>query len=170
MTSETVIVQDLKLRQITSEGFAPYGKLIEQTEDGVPFGLTDARLDLGGGLPRFYIMRLEHRAPLVKQITRHLGVTQLLASVGGKAWQLAVAPPRDPDNVAGEPIPQEIVAFDIPGNVAVMLYRGTWHAGPYFEADETSFFNLELTDTNITDHHSCKIAARFGVAYRLMRN
>ncbi|MBD0313443.1 MAG: Ureidoglycolate hydrolase, partial [Microcoleus sp. T3-bin5] len=29
---------------------------------------------------------------------------------------------------------------------------GTWHAGPYFDADFVDFYNLELSDTNVVDH------------------
>ena len=30
----------------------------------------------------------------------------------------------------------------------IKLHLGTWHAGPLFDADSASFFNLELSDTN----------------------
>lgn len=169
MTTNTTTIRDLPLAPITREGFAPFGTLVEPSEDGAPFGPEDAMLDLTGGTPRFYIMRLDYRDLTIKHITRHRGVTQLLASVGGKTWQLAVAPPLDVEKPEAEPNPGDIRAFDIPGNVAVMLHRGTWHAGPYFEEPEVSFFNLELADTNVGDHQTCKLADRFGVAFRLTR-
>lgn len=169
MTIETMTVRDLPLDTITREAFAPFGTLVEPSEDGEPFGSADAKLDLTGGTPRFYIMRLDYRDRTIKHITRHRGVTQLLASVGGKTWQLAVAPPFNVDDPKAEPDPRDIRAFDIPGNVAVMLYRGTWHAGPYFEEPEVSFFNLELADTNVVDHQTCKLSERFGLAFRLAR-
>jgi len=34
----------------------------------------------------------------------------------------------------------------------VKLHPGTWHDGPFFAADTALFFNLELSDTNLTDH------------------
>lgn len=163
-----LVIEDLKLTPITAENFRPYGTLVEATEDGAPFGPQDAQLDLSRGTPRFYIMRLEFRERIARHLTRHRQTTQVLASVGGKEWQLVVAPPYDIDNPGAEPHLDEIMAFNIPGNVGVMLYRGTWHAGPYFDDTETSFFNLELADTNEVDHQTCKLEDRFARAYRLI--
>ena len=163
-----LVIEDLKLTPISTENFKPYGTLVEATEDGTPFGPNDARLDLSRGTARFYIMRLDFRERVARRITRHRQVTQLLASVGGKPWQLVVAPPYDVDDPAAEPHLDELMAFEIPGNVGVMLYRGTWHAGPFFDDKETSFFNLELADTNEVDHQTCKLEDRFSRAYRLI--
>jgi ureidoglycolate lyase len=149
---------------ITADNFAPFGKLIEPTEDGTPAGEIDRALDLSGGRPRFYIMALDHRPLTVSRITRHVQATQVLAAVGGLPWLLAVAP----KNAASDtPDPAAIRAFAIPGNVAVLLDRGTWHAGPYFESTTMSFFNLELDDTNVVDHETCDLAATFGLTFDL---
>jgi ureidoglycolate lyase len=48
-----------------------------------------------------------------------------------------------------------------------MLAWGTWHTGPLFEGAEASFFNLEQSDTNVTDHWTCDLAKRYGVALKL---
>jgi ureidoglycolate lyase len=113
-------------------------------EDGVPFGVEDASLDLSAGTPRFYAIRIPARGLMVTQITRHRHVTQALASVGGHTWFLAVAPPLAIDDPKAEPAFDDIRAFRIPGDVGVILHKGTWHAGPLFEGDEQSFVNLEL--------------------------
>jgi len=42
----------------------------------------------------------------------------------------------------------------IPGNYFIKLNQGTWHAGPYFDDEFVDFYNLELSDTNINDHHT----------------
>ncbi|WP_207476470.1 ureidoglycolate lyase [Arenibaculum pallidiluteum] len=161
-------VIDLRLDPVSREAFAPFGDLIEASEDGVPFGAQDARLDLSGGTPRFYIMRLHGKPPVVRRITRHRNVTQCLASVGGRPWFLAVAAPDGLDDPAAEPSPDGIRGFLIPGDVAVALRKGTWHAGPFFEGDELSFFNLELSDTNEVDHHNAHLDRRHGIALRLV--
>ncbi len=80
---------------------------------------------------------------------------------------LAVAPPPAEDTQEARPALDDIRAFRVPGNVAVMLRRGAWHAGPLFEAAEASFFNLELSDTNVTDHWTCDLARTYGVSFRL---
>jgi hypothetical protein len=48
-----------------------------------------------------------------------------------------------------------------------MLHKGSWHAGPLFTDAQQSFFNLELTDTNQVDHHTCNLVERYGCALRL---
>ena len=151
---------------IDAASFKPYGQLVEPAADGTPFGPDDAQLVLNGGTPRLYIMRLTARPLQFDRITRHVRVTQCLAALGGKEWLLAVAPPQAPDDPAHMPDPADIRAFRIPGSVAVQLHRGTWHAGPFFEADRVDFLNLELSDTNEVDHVNCHLARDFGVFFR----
>jgi len=158
----------LKIEPITPAGFAPYGTLIERTWDGKPFGADEAQLVVNRGTPRFYIMDLKQREMAFRHITRHLAVTQCLAAVGGKEWVIAVAPPDQPDNPSAKPDITQLRAFRIAGDQAIMLGRGTWHAGPFFEAPEVAFFNLELADTNVVDHHNCLLDAEFGVRYRFV--
>jgi ureidoglycolate hydrolase len=157
----------LRTEQLTPEAFAPYGQIIAATEDGTPFGADDAQLDLCHGTPRFYIMRLDARPLEVQRITRHLKVTQCLASVGGKPWWLVVAPPT-PETATGQtPAIDTIRAFNVGGDVAVKLHLGAWHAGPYFTGSSASFFNLELSDTNLIDHHSLNLSETYGHTFSL---
>ncbi|WP_439596772.1 ureidoglycolate lyase [Falsiroseomonas sp.] len=142
----------------TPDSIAPFGTLVLPGEDGTPFGPQDASLDLSQGRPRFYIMRLPHRPLLIRGITRHLRVTQCLASADGADWFIGLAR-------ADAPLTADAIAcFRIPGGTALALHRGTWHAGPFFVADSQAFFNLELSDTNETDHDTVRIDAQFGVA------
>ena len=162
----TMAIRNIPARPITQKAFAPFGELIAPIEDGVPFGAGDAKLDLTEGTPRLYIMRLPRKGLVFRQITRHCGVTQCLAALGGKSWMLAVAPPKGFDDPKAEPALEDIAGFVIPGSVAVKLHRGTWHAGPFFEDEEINFINLELSDTNEVDHQNSKLAERFGFALR----
>ena len=163
MTTEnaTVKVIDLKVEPITAAAFASYGTLIEAAEDGKLFGPDEAQLVLTRGTPRFYVMRLKQRDKAFRHITRHLAVTQCLASVGGHPWLLAVAPPDAPDDPAASPDISKIRAFSVPGHAAVALHRSTWHAGPFFDQKTLDFFNLELADTNQIDHHNCMLDQKF---------
>lgn len=162
-----VAVRELKVLDLTPDAFAPYGSVIPPMQDGTAFGPQDAKLDFGNGTPRFYAMRLPNRGLVVSRITCHRQVTQVLASAGGQSWLLAVAPPPALDVEDAEPALDDITAFRVPGDAAVMLFRGTWHAGPMFETPEASFFNLELSDTNVIDHCTCDLAKRYGVALNL---
>ena len=161
--AESVDERLIELTDLTIDNFAPFGQLIESIDDGVPFDPDDAQLVLGAGTPRFYIMRLPRKGLVVNQITRHRQVTQCLASVAGKEWCIALAPPGDPEDTDAEPTLANIRAFCIPGDVAIKLDVGTWHAGPFFEDDEMSFFNLELADTNLVDHQSCYLDRHYGI-------
>jgi ureidoglycolate lyase len=160
-------LRDLKPIALTQAAFAPFGTVIPPTEDGTAFGPADAALYFGTGTPRFYTMRLPNRGLIFSRITRHRNVTQVLASAGGQPWLLAVAPPPAIETAEAEPALEAIQAFHVPGDTALLLSRGTWHAGPLFDTPEASFFNLELSDTNVTDHWNCDLARRYGVAIRL---
>lgn len=159
---------DIRVEPLTEEAFAPYGTVLKPEEDGLPYGERDARLDLSQGTPRFYLMNLHGKPMAFDRITRHRRVTQCLASVGGGEWVMAVAPPDDVEIPDANPDLSRLKAFRIPGDRAVKLHVGTWHAGPYFEGDSMAFFNLELADTNVTDHHTCRLAATFGKAFRFV--
>jgi ureidoglycolate hydrolase len=161
-------IRDLPVAALTPDAFAPYGTVIPPMEDGTAFGPWDAALQLGAGIPRFYTMRLPNRGLTINRITRHRQVTQVLGSAGGQSWLLAVAPPPAEDLADAAPALADIKAFRVPADTAIMLLRGTWHAGPLFEMPEASFFNLELSDTNVTDHWSCDLRSRYGVALRLL--
>lgn len=165
MTDPTVL--PLEIQPVTADLLAPYGKLVTPTEDGVPYGPTDAILELDRGTPRFYIMRLHHRPLLVAQITRHVDVTQCLATTSGRPWIIVVAPPGDTRDTTALPDPERIRAFLVPGGCIVAQHRGTWHAGPYFHGETEDFFNLELADTNITDHHTVRLDTVFGRIFTL---
>jgi ureidoglycolate hydrolase len=65
-----------------------------------------------------------------------------------------LAPPDAPEDPAAIPDAARLAAFRITGGQALKLHRGTWHAGPYFEAPQAEFLNLELSDTNEADHHT----------------
>ncbi|MDB5990685.1 MAG: ureidoglycolate hydrolase [Herbaspirillum sp.] len=166
-TSSAVATHMLPAEPITAEAFRAFGDLILPGEDGDPFGGGDATLDLTQGIPRFYVMRLDRRPFRFSRITRHRKVTQCLASVGGEPWMIAVAPPYGLDDPAAEPAPDDIRAFMVPGNAAIKLHKGTWHAGPFFQSDEMAFFNLELSDTNLIDHDNAYLVQRYGIDFVL---
>ena len=162
--SQATTVRQLNANWVTPENFSPYGQVILPSADGKPFDETDARLRLDGGTPRFYIMRLTHRGRKFDRITRHVRCTQCLGSLEGKEWSLAVAPP----SMGNQPDLDRLTAFRIPGNCFIKLEMGTWHAGPYFDAESIDFYNLELSDTNITDHFTHCFSAHDGLAFEIV--
>lgn len=160
----TKIVKPIVAEEITPAKFLPYGQLILPSHDGKIFGQDDAQLVLDKGIPRFYIMRLQHRGRKFQKITRHSLCTQCLGSLAGKDWYIAVCPPSQ------EPQPDlnHLKAFHIQGDCFIKLNQGTWHAGPYFDHDFVDFYNLELADTNINDHFSYSFLANQGVEWLIV--
>jgi ureidoglycolate hydrolase len=162
MNQPTLI--QLPAQRITPENFRPYGQVIFASPDGKAYDWQDAQLCLDRGIPRFYIMRLLKRGRKFFCITRHQQCTQCLGALEGKDWLIAVAPP----STAAQPAIESISAFQIPGNCFIKLEVGTWHAGPYFEQDAIEFYNLELSDTNITDHNTCNLGKTYGVEFEIL--
>jgi ureidoglycolate hydrolase len=159
-------IRKLRPIDLTRDNFAPYGEAILPAPDGAPLPGHEAEgLDLSRGIPRFYVMRLEGRGLGFRAITRHRRVTQCLASTFGQSWLLGVAPPKGLDDPGAKPAPDEIVAFRVPGGMAIKLHAGTWHAGPFFAGGSMDFFNLELADTNEVDHHTVALDREFGVGF-----
>jgi len=157
-----------KAQVATRNNLGAYGTLLEPSADGVAFGGgLDAQLFLSQGIPRFYLMKLKKRSMVITGITRHLAVTQALASLNGKSWYILLAPPDEPDNAQALPDINRLEAFCITGSQALVLHRSTWHAGPYFLEDDVDFVNLELSDTNMIDHHNAKLDVAFGMVAQI---
>ena len=130
--------------------FERFGTAIIPVDDMTPHRDIDAQLKFEGADLRYYVMRLRHRPAVLAGMTRHQRATQCLGSADAQPWWLAVAAP--------ELLPEELCAASVqlvqvrPGE-AVKLHQGTWHAGPFFHAPSALFYNLELGDTNLTDHN-----------------
>ena len=157
-------LQQISAQLINPDNFQPYGQLITASEDGKPYDLFDAQLDLNQGIPRFYIMRLHYRGRKFHQITRHNLCTQCLGSLEGKTWYIAVAPP----SAIPEPDLAKMAAFQIPGNCFIKLEVGTWHAGPYFDDALVDFYNLELSNTNVIDHCTFDFARQQDLEFEII--
>ena len=152
MTTTTTTTQ-LVAAPISAEAFSPFGWVVQPRDDGDEF-LTaiEPRLEgfeggngggsgsgSGGGtsssssssFPRLWVMRLPAaRGRRFSDIARHDKVTQTLCGLGASLpWLLAVAPA-----VVERPAAADLVAFAVPPRVAVTLRKGTWHAGPLFDA------------------------------------
>lgn len=162
--SDTVRLIPLECEQISAHAFAPFGELIAPSEYGKHFGPEEAQLDLSAGHPRLYIMRAPYHGMEFSRITRHLRVTQCLGARNDRDWYIAVAAPGT-DMAAPEP--GAIRAFHVPGDTAIKLHRGTWHAGPYFTWESIDFFNLEMVDTNQVDSDHVDLGAAHGIRYVL---
>ena len=133
--------------------FAACGTLLLPQDDPARFGPDDAELHFApDGQPRFYLMRLRRRPPLVAAMTCHHRVSQCLGSADAQPWWLAVAAPEA--GSTGLDARSVLLLKMLPGE-GVKLHPGTWHAGPYVSEPSALFFNLELRTTN-DDDHNCR--------------
>mgnify|MGYP001820430319 CR=1 FL=1 len=163
-TPDTGTPRSLLAQPITAATFRPYGQFIQSTDDGKGFDKTDAQLDLSQGIPRLYIMQLRQTGLAFDRITRHQRCTQCLGALGDQDWFMAVAPPGTGDR----PDLSQLAVFQIPPHCFIKLEAGTWHAGPHFDQASMDFYNLELSDTNITDHQTCDLRQTFGLTFNIL--
>ena len=146
MSMETLTA--LSLHQCNFEQF---GTAILPVDDMTPHSKRDAELKFNGANLRYYVMRLRRRPAVLGSMTRHTYSTQCLSSADAQPWWLAVAAA----NLQSEQLDHSTVRLvEVQPSEAVKLHQGTWHAGPFFLAPTALFFNLELSDTNLTDHNS----------------
>lgn len=161
---QLLTVKQLSAIAISKSNFAPYGELITPSPDGKAFDESDAVLNLHNGIPRFYIMHLEHRGRSFDRITRHHSCTQCLGSLAGKEWFIAVCPPSS----ACEPDLERLRAFRIPGDCFIKLEIKTWHPGLYFDGEAIDFYNLELSNTNVIDHFTYNFATKHNLKFEIV--
>ena len=136
--------------------FERFGTAIIPVDDMTPHRDTDATLKFEGSDLRYYVMRVRQRPAVLASMTRHQRATQCLGSADAQPWWLAVAAPAlQPEELCAASV--QLVEV-LPGE-AVQLHQGTWHAGPFFQAPTALFYNLELGDTNLTDHNFHALAA-----------
>ncbi|GAQ84894.1 hypothetical protein KFL_002110120 [Klebsormidium nitens] len=141
--------------------------------DGAEFGREDAQLELEGGVPRLYILRLKGKELKFDRITHHAQVTQCLGSADGRPWYMGVAPASLLSDAPGDdgrlpwapPAISDVRVFKVEGPTFLKLNKGTWHAGPLFEDPQMDFYNLEHTDTNVTDHNTHVFSREDGVQF-----
>src|SRR5438270_10851710 len=146
----------LDIRELTAEAFAPYGQIIAPVRTGgqgaetgydPEASFSEAKLVLGNGEPRLWIMHLPHVGLGFTRIARHRRVTQCLGALGGKEWLIGVAPPGDPGDDA-RPRVEDIAAFRVPGGRLIKLHVATRHAGPHFVHHKSPVVNLGKLHTH----------------------
>lgn len=154
VTSAGVEERAFKACTLTAEVFKPFGQVLTAIDDSAKFGEDDAQLTIEPGqIPRFYLMRLPNRGLNFRKVTNHKNVTQCLGGLGNEPWYIAVAAPE-----VVAPTIEDVTCFEIPPGTFIKLECGTWHAGPLFDDDDDDakrdFYNLECSDTNLTDAES----------------
>ena len=152
--------ESLKAASLIDPRLGSCGTGLREVDDMTPSGDQDAELRFGPGQLRYYVMRIYRRRQPITAMTRHLQATQCLSSAEGRPfWMLLAAP-----HTQG-PVLDASAAWLLklnPGE-GIKLHLGTWHVGPLFEAESATFFNLELADTNQSDHETLPLSRSVNV-------
>ncbi len=136
------------------------GTGLREVDDMTPAGKQDAELTFGPGQLRYYVMRVPRHPQPITAMTRHRQATQCLSSAEGRPFWILLAAP----DIQG-PVLDASAAWLLKVNPGegIKLHLGTWHAGPLFQAASASFFNLELADTNQSDHETLPLSRSVNV-------
>lgn len=117
---------------LTAEAFAPFGSVIEASEDAVRIDINQghavrydalAEVDVadGGGAPVISLFRARPLSELVlRSFERHPLGSQSFVPLGGRPYLVAVAPPGPFD-------PTRIRLFRAEGDQGVHYRKGVWH-------------------------------------------
>jgi ureidoglycolate lyase len=145
-------VIDLPLALCTPESFAPFGQVLQLPggESQHKWSTTktwsaDFAID---GKMELMFARVSPAPMNFNKMERHFSVTQTFIPLGDTpAITIFAAPTGDANDVP--PDPARLRALLVPGNMAIMMYRGVWHSGRYLVKQEPGEFVI-LTDEHTT--------------------
>lgn len=137
----------LSVREMTSEGFAPYGVVLDRR--------GSVELDLGGGVPSMTGATSERRAFSFEFMARHQRTMQVFSPLVGSASIICVAPPGH----GRAPELDEVVAFHVDGRLPYAYHRGTWHTPPFALGEWASYLVVDRTGTLDDDYELVDLRA-----------
>lgn len=143
---------DLPVSLCTQENFSPFGQVL-QLPDGQSqhrWSTTktwSADFAIDGKMELMYA-RVEPVPNQFSKMERHFSVTQTFIPLGDAAAVTIFAAPTGDDNDT-PPDPAGFRALLVPGNMAIMMYRGVWHSGRFLVKPKPAEFII-LTDEHTT--------------------
>ncbi|MDB5722341.1 MAG: allA [Alphaproteobacteria bacterium] len=141
-------MRELIPEPLTAEAFAPYGSVIEASDDAVKIDINQghatrydalAQVDVaeGGGAPVISLFRARPLAELVlKTFERHPLGSQSFVPLSGRPFLVAVAP-------AGRFDPAAIHLFHAEPNQGVQYRKGVWHHFLLAQGGESDFLVVD---------------------------
>ncbi len=154
----------LKLEELSSEVFTPFGQVVEQ-----PYRPADAsgpgwtwwgeNMLMAGSEQNYAIgyLDLQPVSLCFDWAERHMASDELVIPLGGDCV-IYVAPPdhlEDPDRL---PAWETFRAFRVPLGKAVLLGKGVWHGAPLAIGQATKAMVLLLHGTGQRDAHVARFA------------
>lgn len=140
-------------RRLTTEAFAPYGKLIAPEPTREPDYRSDRgtegwKVELQVGDPLYMTLRTPPSGRRVDMLECHLNVSQTFLPLGGGPAVLVVSKRTDPQ---ADPTVRDTAAFVLDGSVGYALDVGTWHSLDRLPITGESTAWLMITDSRTQD-------------------
>lgn len=141
-------IRYIPVEPLTTEAYAPFGHVIGMSnepplaEDHERSFWGSPELEiLDGGFIAVYV-QLRMKDYVVRQLHRHRAFAQTLVPLGGNSLIHVVAPPGDTIDL------DQMRAFMIPADKAVIIGRGTWHRNPAYPlAPQASLILISRSET-----------------------
>ncbi len=141
-------VRFIPVEVLTPEAYAPFGYVVgmphheplARDEERSFWGSPELEL-LDGAFMVVYV-EMRRTDYVVRQLHRHRAFSQTLVPLGGQAFIHVAAPPTDVPDL------DQMRAFLVEGNQAVIIGRGTWHRNPaYPVASKASLILISRSQT-----------------------
>lgn len=143
---------DLPIALCTPESFAPFGQILRLPDgrsqhkwSATKTWCADFFID---GKMELMFARFDPLPMRFAKVERHFSVTQTFIPLGDTPAVTVFAAPTD-DRGDTPPDPAEFRALLVPGDMAIMMYRGVWHSGRFLVKAEPGEFII-LTDEHTT--------------------
>ncbi|MSO64848.1 MAG: hypothetical protein EXQ85_03435 [Alphaproteobacteria bacterium] len=147
-----VRVVDLPVELCTADSFKPFGQTLGQRTDPPPFQTATVKtwaVDFGiDGRTELLFARFDAVPMEFTHLERHFAVTQSFFPLGDHPAITVFAAPTAADPRA-IPRPEALRALLVPGNMGIMMYKGTWHSGRFPTRNKPAEYAF-LTDAHTT--------------------
>ncbi len=147
----------LKVRELSPEGFAPYGRVVEappRPADASGPGWTwwaETALLSGDGRPwGLGYLTLEPTDLRFDWAERHMRTLEAVFPAGGDAF-VYVGPPDHPEKPQRLPSFERFEVFRVPAGKGVVMDRGVWHGAPFATDAPSGAIVLILEGTGRSD-------------------
>ena len=146
----------LAIEPMTAESFAPYGHLLESSEEPAERRvMTPLPFECDGGTTVHAIWQ-PFAGRTFSRLERHFGVTQTFVQVSGSPSVVCVAAPTDLADRQAIPRPEDVRAFLIDPGRPFAFARGTWHSLDRFALSPPGatfvILNVDPNPTQIVDY------------------
>ena len=145
----------LPVREMTREGFAPFGVLLDSR--------GSVELDLEGGAAQMTGATSERREFRFEFMARHRRTMQVFSPLVGCQSVVCVAPPSE----GGTPRVEEIAAFRVSGRLPYAYHKGTWHTPPFALGEWSSYLVVDRTGTLDDDFELVDLKATHGCVFEI---